>query len=110
MSAKPDPEDELAGTEQPFVEHLVELRDRLIRALIAVGVALAWLLPRGSWAQRARAAAGMALGAASIAVLKCQALVLGEAFGLLGGLALGVVLSGLGRPLVERAVRGAFGR
>ncbi|AMO23808.1 twin-arginine translocase subunit TatC [Ramlibacter solisilvae] len=33
-----DPEDELAGTEQPFVAHLVELRDRLIKAMIAVGV------------------------------------------------------------------------
>jgi sec-independent protein translocase protein TatC len=30
--------DELAGTEAPFVSHLVELRDRLIRAVIAVGV------------------------------------------------------------------------
>ena len=33
-----DAPDELAGTEQPFVAHLVELRDRLVRALIAVGV------------------------------------------------------------------------
>ena len=33
-----DPDDELAGTEQPFVTHLVELRDRLIRAIIAVGI------------------------------------------------------------------------
>jgi sec-independent protein translocase protein TatC len=33
----PDKEDELAGTEQPFVAHLVELRDRLIKALLAVG-------------------------------------------------------------------------
>jgi sec-independent protein translocase protein TatC len=32
-------EDELAGTEQPFVAHLVELRDRLIKALIAIGIA-----------------------------------------------------------------------
>ncbi|MBI5275266.1 MAG: twin-arginine translocase subunit TatC [Burkholderiales bacterium] len=32
-----DKEDELAGTEQPFVAHLVELRDRLIKALLAVG-------------------------------------------------------------------------
>ena len=32
--------DELAGTEQPFVSHLIELRDRLIRASIAVGVVL----------------------------------------------------------------------
>ena len=39
----PDPKDELAGTEAPFVSHLVELRDRLIRALIAVGVAFAAL-------------------------------------------------------------------
>ena len=34
--ASPDPRDELEGTEQPFVAHLVELRDRLIRAVIAV--------------------------------------------------------------------------
>ncbi len=33
-----DPQDELAGSEQPFVSHLIELRDRLVRALIAVGV------------------------------------------------------------------------
>lgn len=38
MSADPNPPDELAGTEQPFVTHLVELRDRLIRAAIAIGV------------------------------------------------------------------------
>ena len=38
MSDKPDPPDELAGTEQPFVSHLIELRDRLVRAAIAVGV------------------------------------------------------------------------
>jgi sec-independent protein translocase protein TatC len=31
-----DPEDELAGTEQPFVAHLIELRDRLIRAAAAI--------------------------------------------------------------------------
>jgi sec-independent protein translocase protein TatC len=34
---KPGP-DELEGTEQPFVSHLVELRDRLVRAAIAVAV------------------------------------------------------------------------
>jgi sec-independent protein translocase protein TatC len=34
-----DKEDELAGTEQPFVSHLIELRDRLAKALIAVVVA-----------------------------------------------------------------------
>ena len=31
--------DELEGTEAPFVSHLVELRDRLIRAFIAIGIA-----------------------------------------------------------------------
>ena len=40
----PDPApDELAGTEQPFVTHLVELRDRLIRAAAAVGIVFALL-------------------------------------------------------------------
>jgi sec-independent protein translocase protein TatC len=36
--ADPIEEDELAGTEQPFVAHLVELRDRLIKAMIAIGI------------------------------------------------------------------------
>jgi len=42
----PDPqkkEDELAGTEQPFVQHLMELRDRLIKAVIAIAVCTAVL-------------------------------------------------------------------
>ncbi|RCX07842.1 twin-arginine translocase subunit TatC [Extensimonas vulgaris] len=43
MSATPPPEDELAGTEQPFVEHLMELRDRLIKAMLAVLIAAAVL-------------------------------------------------------------------
>ncbi|MDT7516494.1 twin-arginine translocase subunit TatC [Rhodoferax mekongensis] len=43
MSTENQPQDELAGTEQPFVQHLMELRDRLVKALIAVGVALALL-------------------------------------------------------------------
>jgi sec-independent protein translocase protein TatC len=40
------PEDELAGTEQPFVAHLVELRDRLLRSVwgvaIIFGILCAW--------------------------------------------------------------------
>jgi sec-independent protein translocase protein TatC len=32
-------DDELAGTEQPFVQHLMELRDRLVKAMIAIAVA-----------------------------------------------------------------------
>ena len=38
MSDTPKTEDELAGTEQPFVTHLMELRDRLVKAVIAVAV------------------------------------------------------------------------
>ena len=39
----PDKPDELAGSEAPFVSHLVELRDRLIRAVIAIAIAFAAL-------------------------------------------------------------------
>ncbi|MDO9075734.1 MAG: twin-arginine translocase subunit TatC [Rubrivivax sp.] len=38
MSGNEKP-DELAGTEAPFVSHLVELRDRIIRATIAIAIA-----------------------------------------------------------------------
>ena len=34
----PKSHDELAGTEQPFVQHLIELRDRLVKAVAAVAV------------------------------------------------------------------------
>ena len=37
------PQDELAGTEQPFVQHLVELRDRMVKAMLAVLIAAALL-------------------------------------------------------------------
>ncbi|HEY1103728.1 MAG TPA: twin-arginine translocase subunit TatC [Burkholderiaceae bacterium] len=39
MSDSPNSQDELAGSEQPFVQHLFELRDRLIRAMLAIVVA-----------------------------------------------------------------------
>ena len=42
--SNPAPPDELEGTEQPFVSHLIELRDRLIKALIAVGVCFGALM------------------------------------------------------------------
>jgi sec-independent protein translocase protein TatC len=44
MTDPVNPEDELAGTEQPFVQHLFELRDRLLYALYGVGAVLAVLL------------------------------------------------------------------
>jgi sec-independent protein translocase protein TatC len=40
MVERKDPEDELAGTEQPFVEHLMELRDRLLYALAGVAACM----------------------------------------------------------------------
>ncbi len=44
MSDDPKPRDELEGTEAPFVSHLVELRDRLIRVFVAVGVCFGALM------------------------------------------------------------------
>jgi sec-independent protein translocase protein TatC len=40
---KADPHDELAGTEQPFVAHLVELRDRLLKTIYGLAAAVAVL-------------------------------------------------------------------
>ena len=40
---EPEKKDELEGTEAPFVSHLIELRDRLIRAVIAIAIAFAVL-------------------------------------------------------------------
>lgn len=43
MTDPSDKKDELAGTEQPFVQHLVELRDRLVKAMVAIGLVAAVL-------------------------------------------------------------------
>lgn len=43
MNYKASQEDELAGSEQPFVSHLVELRNRLLYCVVGVGVAIAAL-------------------------------------------------------------------
>jgi sec-independent protein translocase protein TatC len=49
-TARPEADDELAGTEQPFVAHLIELRDRLLKSLYGIGVIflalLAWPGPK----------------------------------------------------------------
>ena len=42
-SKKTPPDDELAGTEQPFVQHLVELRDRLLYSIYGVAAVAAVL-------------------------------------------------------------------
>jgi hypothetical protein len=66
-----------------------------------VGLALAALVPvtRESWP---KAAGGMALGAASVAVLRCTSLFAGEAFGLVGGLLAGLVAASAARALLRR--------
>lgn len=38
MSTPPPRSDELEGTEQPFVSHLIELRDRLLKSLYGIGI------------------------------------------------------------------------
>jgi len=43
MAESRDTQDELAGTEQPFVAHLMELRDRLLYALAGIGVCMVLL-------------------------------------------------------------------
>ncbi len=43
MSSAMQPDD--PGAEQPFISHLIELRDRLIRMLIAIGVVILVLFP-----------------------------------------------------------------
>lgn len=43
MSKKSDAADELAGTEQPFVQHLMELRDRLLYCVYGLAVCMALL-------------------------------------------------------------------
>lgn len=51
MSDKPHSTDELAGSEQPFVQHLMELRDRLVSGmvglLICMGLLAIWPGPSG---------------------------------------------------------------
>ena len=41
--AAPETRDELEGSEQPFVAHLIELRDRLLYAVYGIGAAVALL-------------------------------------------------------------------
>jgi hypothetical protein len=70
----------------------------------AIGLGLALFLPRARGAKRWETAGGMVLGVLSVAVLKCSKLFLGEALGLLGGLAVGVlVVSSVGALRDARA-------
>lgn len=68
----------------------------------AVGLAMALLLPKAPPGRRTQAAVGMIVGVTSVAVLRCSMLFLGEAVGLLGGIAAGVVASSLARACIDR--------
>jgi hypothetical protein len=65
-----------------------------------VGFALAAFVPAGS--ARWRTTAGIALGVASVAILKCATLFAGEAVGLVGGILAGVAAASLARAVVGR--------
>jgi hypothetical protein len=65
-----------------------------------VGFVLAAFVPLGP--ARVRTAAGMALGVASVAILRCSTLFIGEAFGLLGGLVAGVAGAALAQSMLRR--------
>jgi hypothetical protein len=67
-----------------------------------VGLAMALLLPQAPAGRRWEAPAGMLLGITSLAILRCSSLFIGEAIGLLGGIAAGVTAANLARLAVLR--------
>jgi hypothetical protein len=75
-----------------------------VAAGLLVGLVLAAGLPvRGG--SRVQAAIGMAAGMLAVASLRCGGLVLGEALGLLGGLAAGVAVAGVASSLLDLRAR-----
>jgi hypothetical protein len=67
-----------------------------------VGLAMALVMPAAPQGRRAEAALGMILGVTSVAVVRCSMLFAGEAAGLLGGMAAGIVASSLARAWMGR--------
>jgi hypothetical protein len=63
----------------------------------AVGLAVALLMPVAPAGRRSEAALGLVLGVTSVALVRCSMLFVGEAAGLLGGMAAGIVASSLAR-------------
>jgi hypothetical protein len=76
-----------------------------IAAGLLLGGAFALLLPPVSGRRRLEAAGGLLLGTAAVGALRCEALLVGEALGLLGGLAAGLVALAAARAVVERTLR-----
>ena len=71
---------------------------------MAIGVLFALFVPFGKSAWW-RAAGGVALGLASVALLRCTTLFVGEAVGLVAGLVAGAIATMAGRALVKRNLR-----
>ena len=67
-----------------------------------IGLAMALLVPNAPQERRLHGAAGMILGVTSVAITRCSILFFGEAVGLLGGLAVGIVATGLARAGLDR--------
>lgn len=67
-----------------------------------LGLSLALAVPRAPREHRATTAIGMVLGVGSVAALRCGALLFGEAAGLIGGLAAGVIAANLARAWLDR--------
>jgi hypothetical protein len=74
-----------------------------------LGLSLALLVPRVPSEHRATAALGMVLGVGSVAALRCGPLLLGEASGLIGGLAAGVIAANIARAWMDRGQASARG-
>jgi hypothetical protein len=68
----------------------------------ALGLALSLLMPKDIGARRWDAALGMLLGVTSVTVVRCAALFVAEAAGLLGGLLAGVLAASLARAWIDR--------
>ncbi len=67
-----------------------------------VGLGMALLLPKAPDGQRTHAALGMILGVTAVAVTRCSMLFLGEAVGLLGGMAAAISTAGMTRAWLDR--------
>jgi hypothetical protein len=71
-----------------------------------VGLAMTLFLPKAPRRKRKQAALGLILGVTSVAVLRCSMLFLGEAVGLLGGIAAGVIATSAARAWLSRVRSG----
>ena len=68
-----------------------------------LGTVLAAFVPSGP--ERWRTAVGIAVGVASVAILRCSTLFVAEALGLVGGLVAGVLIATLTRTFMVRRQR-----